>query len=91
MNRVRELVGAMDEKRAGKGILVTTSWFASGCWTKSAENGKVELIDGTGSDGFASNTSTTMCSSPRPSAVPPSGVRRRQLPVHRAGDRESHH
>jgi len=46
MNHIRELVGAMEEKRAGRGILVTTSWFASGCWTKATENGRVELIDG---------------------------------------------
>jgi restriction system protein len=36
----------MDEKRAGRGILVTTSWFTSGCWTKAKENGRIELIDG---------------------------------------------
>lgn len=46
VQHIRELVGAMDEKRAGRGILVTTSWFASGCWTKATENGRVELIDG---------------------------------------------
>jgi restriction system protein len=46
VSHIRELVGAMDEKRAGRGILVTTSWFASGCWTKATENGRVELIDG---------------------------------------------
>lgn len=46
VNHIRELVGAMDEKRAGRGILVTTSWFASGCWTKASKNGRVELIDG---------------------------------------------
>ena len=46
VNHIRELVGAMDEKRAGRAILVTTSWFASGCWTKATENGRVELIDG---------------------------------------------
>ncbi|HET8915375.1 MAG TPA: restriction endonuclease, partial [Propionibacteriaceae bacterium] len=46
VSHIRELVGAMDEKRAGRGILVTTSWFASGCWTKAHENGRVELIDG---------------------------------------------
>lgn len=46
VSHIRELVGAMDEKRAGRGILVTTSWFASGCWTKASENGRVELIDG---------------------------------------------
>lgn len=46
VSHIRELVGAMDEKRAGRGILVTTSWFTSGCWTKASENGRVELIDG---------------------------------------------
>jgi restriction system protein len=46
VSHIRELVGAMDEKRAGRGILVTTSWFASGCWTKASQNGRVELIDG---------------------------------------------
>jgi restriction system protein len=46
VQHIRELVGAMDEKRAGRGILVTTSWFPSGCWTKASENGRVELIDG---------------------------------------------
>jgi restriction system protein len=46
VNHIRELVGAMDEKRAGRAILVTTSWFASGGWTKATENGRVELIDG---------------------------------------------
>jgi restriction system protein len=46
VSHIRELVGAMDEKRAGRGILVTTSWFASGCWTKASKNGRVELIDG---------------------------------------------
>ncbi|HZG96642.1 MAG TPA: restriction endonuclease, partial [Nocardioidaceae bacterium] len=46
VSHVRELVGAMDEKRAGRGIIVTTSWFASGCWTKARDNGRVELIEG---------------------------------------------
>ncbi|GAA5162033.1 hypothetical protein GCM10023321_46970 [Pseudonocardia eucalypti] len=46
LNHIRELVGAMDEKRPGRGILVTTSWFTSGCWTKAKENGRIELIDG---------------------------------------------
>ncbi|PRY28652.1 restriction endonuclease [Umezawaea tangerina] len=46
VSHVRELVGAMDEKRAGRGILVTTSWFTAGCWTKAAENNRIELIDG---------------------------------------------
>ena len=38
VSHIRELVGAMDEKRAGRGILVTTSWFASGCKIKAREN-----------------------------------------------------
>ena len=46
VSHIRELVGAMDEMRAGRGILVTTSWFASGCWNKSSENNRIELIDG---------------------------------------------
>lgn len=46
VSHIRELVGAMDEKRAGRGILVTTSWFTTGCWTKAKENGRIELIDG---------------------------------------------
>lgn len=46
VSHIRELVGAMDEKRAGRGILVTTSWFTSGCWTKATDNGRIELIDG---------------------------------------------
>ncbi|MGH3950025.1 MAG: restriction endonuclease [Pseudonocardiaceae bacterium] len=46
VSHIRELAGAMDEKRAGRGILVTTSWFTSGCWTKAKDNGRIELIDG---------------------------------------------
>jgi len=46
VSHIRELVGAMDEMRAGRGILVTTSWFASGCWTKASDNNRIELIDG---------------------------------------------
>ncbi len=46
VQHVRELVGAMDERRAGRGIIVTTSWFASGCWTKARDDGRVELIEG---------------------------------------------
>lgn len=47
-HHIRELVGAMDEKRAGNAVLITTAWFTSGCWTKAAENGRVQLIDGSG-------------------------------------------
>lgn len=43
---VRELAGAIEEKKAGHGILVTTSWFTAGCWTKAREHGRMELFDG---------------------------------------------
>ncbi|TDV51048.1 restriction endonuclease [Actinophytocola oryzae] len=46
VNHVRELAGAMEEKKAGWGILITTSWFASGCLQKAREHGRMELIDG---------------------------------------------
>jgi restriction system protein len=46
VNALRELAGAMEEKKAGRGILVTTSWFTTGCWTKAHEHGRIELIDG---------------------------------------------
>lgn len=37
---------AVEEKKAGKGILVTTSWFTPKCWEKATEHGRMELIDG---------------------------------------------
>jgi restriction system protein len=43
---IRELAGAMEEKKAGHGILVTTSWFTAGCWQKAREHGRMELFDG---------------------------------------------
>ena len=46
VSHIRELAGAMEEKKAGHGILVTTSWFTSGCWQKAAEHGRMELFDG---------------------------------------------
>lgn len=46
VSHLRELAGAMEEKRAGWGILITTSWFASGCQEKARQHGRIELIDG---------------------------------------------
>ena len=46
VNHIRELAGAMEEKKAGRGILVTTSWFTSGGWVKAREHGRMELVDG---------------------------------------------
>jgi len=45
-NHVRELAGAMEEKKAGWGILITTSRFTPGCEQKAREHGRMELIDG---------------------------------------------
>jgi restriction system protein len=46
VNHIRELAGAMEEKKAGWGILITTSWFTVKCWEKAREHGRMELIDG---------------------------------------------
>jgi restriction system protein len=46
ISHVRELAGAIEEKKAGKGILVTTSWFTAKCYEKAREHGRMELIDG---------------------------------------------
>jgi restriction system protein len=46
VSHIRELAGAMEEKKAGWGILITTSWFTSGCWEKARDHGRMELIDG---------------------------------------------
>ena len=45
-SHLRELAGAMEEKKAGWGILITTSTFTSGCEQKAREHGRMELIDG---------------------------------------------
>jgi restriction system protein len=46
VSHIRELAGAIEEKRATKGILVTTSWFTPQSERKAQENGRMELIDG---------------------------------------------
>lgn len=46
VNHIRELAGAIEEKKAGHGILVTTSWFTPRSWQKAHEHGRIELIDG---------------------------------------------
>lgn len=45
-SHVRELAGAMEEKKAGWGILITTSRFTPICEQKAREHGRMELIDG---------------------------------------------
>lgn len=46
VNHIRELAGAMEEKKAGRGILVTTSWFTAGGRQKAHEHGRMQLVDG---------------------------------------------
>jgi restriction system protein len=36
----------MHEKKAGWGILITTSWFTARSWQKAREHSRMELIDG---------------------------------------------
>ncbi len=43
---VRALAGAMDDKRAGRGVLVTTSWFGRATHEFAARHGRIQLIDG---------------------------------------------
>ena len=45
-SHVRELAGAMEEKKAGWGILITTSRFTPICEQKAREHSRMELIDG---------------------------------------------
>jgi restriction system protein len=42
----RELAGTMEEKKAGWGVLVTTSRFTAGCEQKARDHGRMQLIDG---------------------------------------------
>jgi integrase len=43
---VRALAGVMDDKRAAKGIMVTTSWYGGESWAFAKRQGRIELIDG---------------------------------------------
>jgi restriction system protein len=43
---VRALAGVMDDKRAAKGILVTTSWYGTESRAYAGRQGRIELIDG---------------------------------------------
>ncbi len=42
----RELAGTMEEKKAGGGVLITTSRFTAGCEQTAREHGRMQLIDG---------------------------------------------
>ncbi|MCP3802656.1 restriction endonuclease [Allokutzneria sp. A3M-2-11 16] len=43
---VRALAGVMDDKRASRGVLVTTSWFGKATHDFSARHGRIQLIEG---------------------------------------------
>jgi restriction system protein len=46
LESVHALAGAMNDKAATKGILVTTSWFGKASRDFAVRNGRMELIDG---------------------------------------------
>lgn len=48
LEAVHALAGVMEEKKATKGILVTTSWFGKASRDFAARGGRMELIDGRG-------------------------------------------
>lgn len=49
VDHVRELMGAMEHKRAGRGVLVTTSTFTKDAQALGADyGGRIQLIDGAG-------------------------------------------
>ncbi|MGH3793607.1 MAG: restriction endonuclease [Pseudonocardiaceae bacterium] len=43
---VRALAGVMDDKRASRGVLVTTSWFGKATHDFAARHGRIQLIEG---------------------------------------------
>jgi restriction system protein len=45
LEAVHALAGVMDDKRATKGILVTTSWFGKASRDFAARHGRIELYD----------------------------------------------
>jgi restriction system protein len=45
-SHVRELAGTMEDKKAGRGVLVTTSTFTKDARLASKRHGRIELIDG---------------------------------------------
>jgi restriction system protein len=43
---VRALAGTMDDKRAGRGVMVTTSWFGKSSHDFATRHGRIQLIEG---------------------------------------------
>jgi hypothetical protein len=80
ISHIRELVGAMDQKGAGRGILVTTSWFTAGCWIKAEQNNRIELIDGPRLRHLVKRICTWTSWWLRQRRGPARGIRRRNLP-----------
>jgi restriction system protein len=46
LEAVHALAGVMDDKRAAKGVLVTTSWVGKASRDFAARNGRIEIIEG---------------------------------------------
>ncbi|OLT46389.1 restriction endonuclease [Saccharomonospora sp. CUA-673] len=43
---VRSLAGVVDDRRANRGVLVTTSWFGPSAHDFARRNGRIQLIEG---------------------------------------------
>lgn len=86
VSHIRELIGAMDEKRAGRGILVMTSWFTSGCWTKASEKRSGRADRRSATSMARPGTSAARCAGRSTYRARGRGARRRcdtaQLPRH---------
>lgn len=46
VDAVRALAGVMDDKRASRGVVVTTSWFGKATQDFAARHGRIQLIEG---------------------------------------------
>ena len=46
LEAVRALAGIIDDKRAAKGVLVTTSWVSKASRDFAASNGRIEILEG---------------------------------------------
>lgn len=46
LEAVRALAGVMDDKRASRGVLVTTSWFGKATEDFVGRHGRIQLIGG---------------------------------------------
>jgi restriction system protein len=46
MEVVHALAGIVEERRAAKGVLITTSWVGKASLDFAARNGRIDIVDG---------------------------------------------